>query len=53
MTAVKEAASVFLASTRIAATGVAREPDRHGGNAVYKRLRERGYQVFAVNRATT
>jgi hypothetical protein len=49
MPTVKEAASAFLASERIAVTGVSRKPQRHGGNAVYKRLRERGYQVFVVN----
>ena len=49
MPTVKEAASTFLASKRIAVTGVSRKPQRHGGNAVYKRLRERGYQVFVVN----
>jgi len=48
MPTVKEAASAFLASERIAVTGVSRKPQRHGGNAVYKRLRER-YQVFVVN----
>ena len=26
-----------------------REPKEHGGNIVYTRLKERGYQVFAVN----
>lgn len=51
MTTVKEAASAFLASKRIAVTGVSRTPQGHGGNAVYRRLRERGYQVFAVNPA--
>jgi len=30
-------------------TGVSRTPENHGANAVYRRLRERGYQVFAVN----
>jgi uncharacterized protein len=46
---VKEAASEFLASKRIAVTGVSRKAEGHGGNVVYQRLRERGYQVFAVN----
>jgi predicted CoA-binding protein len=49
MTAVKDAASAFLACKRIAVTGVSRTPKNHGGNVVYKRLRERGYEVFAVN----
>jgi predicted CoA-binding protein len=49
MTSIAEAASVFLASTRIAVTGVSRHPQNHGSNAVYRRLRDRGYEVFAVN----
>lgn len=53
MTTVKKAASAFLANKRIAVTGVARSGEGHGANAVYKRLRERGYQVFAVNPAGT
>jgi uncharacterized protein len=51
MTDIKDAASAFLASGRIAVTGVSRTAQGHGGNAVYRRLRERGYQVFAVNPA--
>jgi uncharacterized protein len=44
----------FLAQKRIAVAGVSRDPARHGGNPIYVRLRERGYQVFAVNpNATT
>ena len=49
MPTVKEAAAEFLACERIAVTGVSRSPGDHGANAVYKRLRERGYEVFAVN----
>jgi uncharacterized protein len=30
-------------------TGVSRKPKNHGSNTVYRRLRERGYDVFAVN----
>ena len=45
----EEAAAEFLAEKRIAVTGVSREPRGHGGNLVYQRLRERGYDVFAVN----
>lgn len=48
-TRTSEAASTFLASERIAVTGVSRNPEGHGGNTVYKRLRDRGYDVFAVN----
>jgi len=46
---VKEAASAFLANKRIAVTGVSRTPKGHGANVVYQRLRDRGYEVFAVN----
>jgi predicted CoA-binding protein len=49
MTSVKEAAAAFLAAKRVAVTGVSRTPKTHGSNSVYKRLRERGYDVFAVN----
>jgi len=44
-----EAASAFLANKRIAVTGVSRKPKEHGSNTVFKRLRERGYEVYAVN----
>ena len=46
---IKQAAAEFLANQRIAVTGVSRTPKDHGSNTVYKRLRERGYAVFAVN----
>ncbi|MBK8469552.1 MAG: CoA-binding protein [Actinomycetales bacterium] len=46
-----EAAAQFLAHRRIAVTGVARKAAGHGGNPVYLRLRERGYETFAVNPA--
>jgi uncharacterized protein len=46
---INEAASAFLAKKRVAVTGVSRAPKQHGSNTVYKRLRERGYDVFAVN----
>ena len=49
MTRIKDAASDFLAHKRVAVTGVSRTPGSHGSNVVYKRLRERGYQAFAVN----
>jgi predicted CoA-binding protein len=49
MTGVKEAASQFLANKRIGVTGVSRNPQGHGSNAVYQRLRARGYTVFAIN----
>jgi uncharacterized protein len=46
---IQEAAAAFLAIRRVAVTGVSRTPQGHGGNIVYARLRERGYEVFAVN----
>ena len=49
MTLTKDAAAEFLALRRIAVTGVSSKPQGHGSNAVYTRLRERGYEVFAVN----
>jgi hypothetical protein len=49
MVAIKQAASEFLAKKRIAVTGVSRTPQGHGANVVYQRLRDRGYQVFAIN----
>ena len=50
MVSVKGAAAEFLATKRVAVTGVLPCAQGHGANAVYRRLRERGYQVFAVNR---
>jgi uncharacterized protein len=49
MTRIKDAAEEFLSSKRVAVTGVSRTPKDHGSNVVYRRLRDRGYHVFAVN----
>ncbi len=49
MPGIPEAAASFLSHRRVAVTGVSRHPETHGSNAIYRRLRERGYQVFAVN----
>ncbi len=49
MQSINEAAAEFLACKRVAVTGVSRTPKTHGSNNVYRRLRERGYEVFAVN----
>ena len=49
MLTMQEAASQFLANKRIAVTGVSRTAKNHGANTVFNRLRERGYDVFAVN----
>ena len=46
---IAKAAQEFLATQRIAVTGVSRTPANHGSNVVYRRLRERGYDVYAVN----
>jgi len=49
MTSIAAAAEQFLTARRIAVTGVSRTPGGHGSNVVYQRLRETGYEVFAVN----
>lgn len=50
MPTVEQAIDEFLSLKRIAVAGVSREPGgKHGGNVVYQRLRDRGYDVFAVN----
>lgn len=49
MVSIKDAATDFLATKRIAVTGVSRSAGQHGSNVVYQRLRDRGYEVFAVN----
>ncbi len=49
MPTIKEAAAEFLANKRVAVTGVSREAKGHGSNVVYQRLRQRGYEVIAVN----
>jgi predicted CoA-binding protein len=48
-TRIRDAAAEFLAKKRIAVTGVSRKTQPHGSNLVYKRLKERGYTVFAIN----
>jgi uncharacterized protein len=49
MQSMNDAATAFLSHKRVAVTGVSRTPKTHGSNNVYKRMRERGYDVFAVN----
>ena len=49
MPTIKQATAEFLAGKRVAVTGVSRTPQGHGSNVVYQRLRQRGYEVFAVN----
>jgi predicted CoA-binding protein len=53
MTSIKDAATTFLANKRVAVTGVSRTANGHGSNLVYQRLRQRGYDVFAVNPNTS
>jgi predicted CoA-binding protein len=43
------AVAAFLAGKRIAVAGVSRESKLHVGNAIFKKLRDGGYEVFAVN----
>jgi hypothetical protein len=49
MQKIKDVASEFLAHKRVAVTGVSRHAGSHGSNAVYQRLRSRGYETLAVN----
>jgi len=49
MLTMKQAASEFLTNRRIAVTGVSRTARGHGANVVYQRLRDRGYETFAIN----
>ncbi len=48
MPTLKEAVADFLAQRRIAVAGVSRDR-KQPANANYRKLREKGYQVFAVN----
>lgn len=48
MTTLREAADEFLAQRRIAVAGVSRD-SKQPANLIYRRLREHGYDVFAVN----
>ena len=45
---IDQAAAAF-GPEAVAVTGVSRTPANHGSNTVYRRLRDRGYEVFAVN----
>src|SRR5438067_12998376 len=48
MTTLREAADEFLAQRRIAVAGVSRDP-KQPANLIYRRLRDAGHDVFAVN----
>lgn len=50
MIPIAQAADEFLSHKRIAVAGVSREAGgKHGGNVIYLRLKERGYEAFPVN----
>ena len=46
---IEQAAEAFMSSKRFAVTGVSRASEGHGSNVVYQRLKERGYDVVAIN----
>jgi uncharacterized protein len=48
MTTLKQAAEEFLSQRRIAVAGVSRDP-KQSANLIYRRLRDTGHTVFAVN----
>ena len=48
MITLREAAQEFLAQPRIAVAGVSRDP-KQPANLIYRRLRDTGHEVFAVN----
>ena len=48
MSALSDAAREFLSHKRIAVAGVSRKGDV-AANAIYRKLREAGYEVYAVN----
>jgi len=48
MTPVPESVAQFLAGTRIAVAGVSRNRGQ-AANAVYRKLKQSGYDVFAIN----
>ena len=47
-TTLRDAARDFLAQDRLAVAGVSRDP-KQPANLIYRRLRDTGHQVFAVN----
>ena len=49
MQKIRDAAAEFLANKRVAVTGVSRDAKDHASNVVYKRFRNRGYEVYPVN----
>lgn len=51
--AMPQSVAAFLTGKRFAVAGVSRDPKGHVGNAIYKKLRDAGYEVFPVNPAAT
>ena len=51
MNTLQQAAADFLAQRRIAVAGVSRNP-AEAANAIYRRLRDAGYEVYPVNPST-
>lgn len=51
MPTLNEAIQDFLAQKRVAVTGVSRTKKDQPANLIYRKLREHGFQVFAVNPA--
>jgi predicted CoA-binding protein len=50
MSTLDERVQEFLAQKRIAVAGVSRDTSRHPvGNLIYRRLKDTGHEVFAVN----
>lgn len=49
MNAINERIQKFAAGKNIAVAGVSRNPKTETGNAIYKKFKENGYNVFAVN----
>jgi predicted CoA-binding protein len=47
-TRLRDAAEEFLAQRRIAVAGVSRDP-KQPANLIYRRLRDSGHEVFAIN----
>ena len=48
MSTLREAADEFLAQHRIAVAGVSRD-GKQSANLIYRRLKDSGHEVFAVN----
>lgn len=48
MAAIPEPVAEFLRGKRVAVAGVSREPGQ-AANAVYRKLRDSGYEAFPVN----